>query len=75
MYQIAKDFRPPSASRKAGEKASEMVHGLTEIALARTSQRDLRLLKQVDLEDRKSACLAESACLAFTYNAETRGAA
>ena len=39
------------------------------------SQRDSLILKQVDLEDRKSACLTESACLAFTCNAEARGAA
>ena len=34
--------------------------------------RDFRILKEVDLEVCKSACLAEPACLAFTYNAKAR---
>jgi uncharacterized protein YfaS (alpha-2-macroglobulin family) len=32
--------------------------------------RDFRILKELDLEACKSACLAESACLAFTFNAK-----
>ena len=34
--------------------------------------RDFRILKEVDLELCRSACLAEPACLAFTYNAKAR---
>jgi alpha-2-macroglobulin len=34
--------------------------------------RDFRILKEVDLEVCKSTCLAEPACLAFTFNAKAR---
>lgn len=34
--------------------------------------RDFRILKEVDLEACQSACGAEGACLAFTYNAKAR---
>ncbi|MFY9976512.1 MAG: PAN/Apple domain-containing protein, partial [Chromatiaceae bacterium] len=34
--------------------------------------RDFRILKDVELEACESACLAEPACLAFTYNGRAR---
>lgn len=60
---------PAPGWAKAGPEAPRVLVLMQDIDLA---GRDFRILKDVDLEVCKSACLAEPACLAFTYNAKAQ---
>jgi uncharacterized protein YfaS (alpha-2-macroglobulin family) len=52
--------------------ASSLARQLVLMQDADLAGRDFRILKDLDLEDCKSACLAEPTCLAFTFNAKAR---
>lgn len=56
----------------AGSAASLPSRQLVLLQDSDLAGRDFRILKEVDLDACKSACLAEPACRAFTYNARAR---
>lgn len=59
----------PVLAESAGSPPARQVLLMQDSDLA---GRDFLIVKEVDLEVCRSACLAEPACLAFTYNAKAR---